>query len=131
MGQGRILRRKAGWQEDGRLIAPVEEKSFEIEKQNSMKAGEVDLDDFCLKCPCENGKILVSVMEYAGKTLSITRCVQEEHEVKDGMVVLGENEAFVAVINRHGKGTRAVALCAISDFARERWHPRFPTTPTT
>ena len=96
--------------EDGRLIAPVEEKSFEIEKQNSMKAGEVDLDDFCLKCPCENGKILVSVMEYAGKTLSITRCVQEEHEVKDGMVVLGENEAFVAVINRHGKGTRAVGV---------------------
>ena len=41
---------------------------------------------------------------------SMTRCAVEELEVKDNKVVLGEGMAFVAVINRHGKGTKALGI---------------------
>ena len=49
-------------------------------------------------------------MEYHDLLQSMTRCAVEELEVKDNKVVLGEGMAFVAVINRHGKGTKALGI---------------------
>lgn len=96
--------------ENGRLTVPVEKKTFALEEKNSMNTGPVALSDFCLKCPVENGRVRVNVMEYENLVSSITALTEEEHEVRDGRLVLGKNEVFVAVINRHGKGTRAVGV---------------------
>lgn len=96
--------------EDGTLIAEIEEKPFELENRNSMNVGELSLEDFCLKCPKNHGTAAVNVMEYKTRIQSHTICTVQEHEIRDGQLVLQENEAFVAVINRHGKGTRAVGV---------------------
>lgn len=50
--------------EDGRLIAEIEERPFEMENRNSMNVGELSLEDFCLKCPKNHGTAAVNVMEY-------------------------------------------------------------------
>lgn len=96
--------------EDGKLVSPIEEKPFELERRNSMNVGSLSLKDFILECPIRQGKAMVNVMEYKTRIQSHTVCTAQEHEIMDGQLVLQENEAFVAVINRYGKGTRAVGV---------------------
>lgn len=96
--------------EHGKLTVEIEDREYAMEKRNSMNAGEVTLDDFIVKAPVESGTVKVNVMEYHDLLQSMTRCTVEELEVKDGTVVLKEGMAFVAVINRHGKGTKALGI---------------------
>lgn len=96
--------------ENGSLTVPIEERSFELETRNSIDVGTLSPEDFILKAPVENGTVKVRVMEYINLTQSKTRCSVEELSVKDGRVILKEHMAFVAVLNRYGKGTRALGI---------------------
>jgi len=96
--------------EHGVLTEPIEEEEYELETRNSMKIESVSLEDFLVKPPVSNGTVWVNVMEYQSLTASLTHCVQEELTVRDGRLVLGEGMAFVAVLNRHGKGTKAIGI---------------------
>lgn len=96
--------------EHGRLVASIEDKQFELEERNSMKVSEVTLEDFIVKTPVENGTVRVNVMEYWDLIQSMTRCSVTELEVKNGRLQLEDGMAFVAVINRHGKGTKALGV---------------------
>lgn len=96
--------------ENGRLIAPIEDKPYELEKRNSMKLSGVSLEDFILAPPVREGCARVNVMEYESLTASLTRLTQEELPVRDGRLKLSEGMAFVAVLNRHGKGTKALGI---------------------
>lgn len=99
---------------DGKLTVPVEEKTFEIETRNSMNLAPVSEEDFEILPPVENGTVKVNVMAYQSLDSSVTDLAVEEIPVKDGKLVLGDGMAFVAVVNRYGKGTKALGI--VKDF---------------
>lgn len=90
--------------QDNKLIEEIEEKVYDIEKENSVHVKKLSLDDFKLKAPIKEGKINVKVIKYLMQTSSATEFVTEELPVKDGYIDISHdsNLKFVAVINRHG-----------------------------
>lgn len=96
--------------ENGALTVPIEDPSYEMETRNSMNISEVSLEDFIVKAPVENGTVKVNVMEYLTLIASQTKCTVAELEVRDGRLILEEGMAFVAVLNRYGKGTKALGI---------------------
>ena len=95
---------------DGRLTVPVEDKTYEIETRNSMDLAPVSEEDFVIKPPVENGTVKIHVMEYLSLDSSVTKLSTAELPVRDGHIILGEDMAFVAVLNRYGKGTKALGI---------------------
>ena len=92
--------------QDGKLLQPIEDKEYEIETRNSVQLKELSLDDFHVDTPVENGKVNVNVMVYPNLELSSTYVEKTEFEVKDGSIVLPNDDyKFVIVLNRYGKGT--------------------------
>lgn len=92
--------------QDGKLLQPIEDKEYEIETRNSVQLKELSLDDFHVVTPVENGKVTVNVMVYPNLELSSTYVEKTEFEVKDGNIVLPDDDyKFVIVLNRYGKGT--------------------------
>lgn len=92
--------------QDGKLLQPIEDKEYEIETRNSVQLKELSLDDFHVDTPVENGKVTVNVMVYPNLELSSTYVEKTEFEVKDGNIVLPDDDyKFVIVLNRYGKGT--------------------------
>ena len=92
--------------QDGKLLQPIEDKEYEIETRNSVQLKELSLDDFHVVTPVENGKVTVNVMVYPNLELSSTYVEKTEFEVKDGSIVLPDDDyKFVIVLNRYGKGT--------------------------
>ena len=92
--------------QDGKLLQPIEDKEYEIETRNSVQLKELSLDDFHVDTPVENGKVAVNVMVYPNLELSSTYVEKTEFEVKDGNIVLPDDDyKFVIVLNRYGKGT--------------------------
>ena len=92
--------------QDGKLLQPIENKEYEIETRNSVQLKELSLDDFHVDTPVENGKVNVNVMVYPNLELSSTYVEKTEFEVKDGNIVLPDDDyKFVIVLNRYGKGT--------------------------
>ena len=92
--------------QDGKLLQPIEDKEYEIETRNSVQLKELSLDDFHVDTPVENGKVNVNVMVYPNLELSSTYVEKTEFEVKDGCIVLPDDDyKFVIVLNRYGKGT--------------------------
>lgn len=95
---------------DGKLTEPVAELDFEIETRNSVNLTPMDADAFAIKAPVENGTVTVNIMEYLTKDSSVTVKNTVELPVKDGKIILGEDMNFVAVVNRYGKGTKALGI---------------------
>lgn len=92
--------------QDGKLLQPIEDKEYEIETRNSVQLKELSLEDFHVDTPVENGKVKVDVMVYPNLELSSTYVEKTEFEVKDGSIVLPDDDyKFVIVLNRYGKGT--------------------------
>lgn len=92
--------------QDGKLLQPIEDKEYEIETRNSLQLKELSLEDFHVVTPVENGKVKVNVMVYPNLELSSTYVEKTEFEVKDGNIVLPDDDyKFVIVLNRYGKGT--------------------------
>ena len=92
--------------QDGKLLQPIEDKEYEIETRNSVQLKELSLDDFHVDTPVENGKVNVNVMVYPNLELSSTYVEKTEFEVKDGSIVLPDDDyKFAIVLNRYGKGT--------------------------
>lgn len=92
--------------QDGKLLQPIVDKEYEIETRNSVQLKELSLEDFHVVTPVENGKVKVNVMVYPNLELSSTYVEKTEFEVKDGSIVLPDDDyKFVIVLNRYGKGT--------------------------
>ena len=99
--------------ENGKLLAHIEEKEFDIENKNSVHVKDLSIEDFILKANVENGKVKANVIKYFTQTSSSTEIIEEEFEVENGVVKLSEDSdtKFVVVINRHGKlYTKSIAL---------------------
>lgn len=95
---------------DGKLTEPVEDITYELETRNSMNLAPVSEEDFVIEAPVQNGTVKVNVMKYQSLDSSVTDLSTAELQVKDGRLVPGEGMAFVAVLNRYGKGTKALGV---------------------
>ena len=107
--------------ENGILLKEIEEKEFDIEKDNSVHVKNLSVEDFKLKAPIENGKIKTTVIKYLMQTSSSTEFLTEELPVKNGYIDLShdENLKFVSIINRHGKlDNKTVAV--VRDFGTKK-----------
>lgn len=102
----------------GKMIEEIRELSFEIENRNSMNTGTLDIEDFRLKVPVENGTVTANVMTYVDKAFVYTKVTQEEIPVVNGELRLPENVMYAAVVNRYGHGTRSVSL--VRNFGLEK-----------
>lgn len=96
--------------EAGHLLVPIETKEYAIESENSLKLRKLELDDFKLKLPIENGTLKVNVIRYESHKFSNTTIEVEELQVMDGVLVLDDDLNWVAVFNRHGKDSHAIHL---------------------
>lgn len=96
--------------ENGHLITPIETKEYPIESENSIKLKKLELDDFKIKLPIQNGFLKVNVIKYESHKFSNTTVEVEELEVIDGELVLDDNLNWVAIFNRHGKDNHAIHL---------------------
>ena len=95
---------------NGKMTVPIEDKSFDLEKKNSVALDPVSAKDFVICPPVRNGMVRVNVMEYVSLDSGITKLSVEELSVKDGQLLLGEDMAFMAVLNRYGKGTKSLGI---------------------
>lgn len=98
---------------NGKLITEINDKKFDLETENSVHISNLSLDDFELKAPIENGKAKVNVIKYNSQLSSATEIIEEVVNIKNGTVVLDDNDdlKFVIVINRHGKlDTKSIGL---------------------
>ena len=102
---------------DGKLAEPIADLDFEIETRNSMNLAPVTEEDFIIVPPVENGTVTVNIMEYQTKDSSVTDRKTVELPVENGRIVLGEEMAYVAVLNRYGKGTKALGI--VKNFGLE------------
>ncbi len=109
--EGKIVAR------DGKLAEPVADLDFEIETRNSMNLAPVTVEDCTVVPPVENGTVTVNIMEYLTKDSSVTIQKTVELPVENGQIVLGEEMAYVAVLNRYGKGTKALGI--VKNFGLE------------
>ncbi|MCD8122269.1 MAG: adenine deaminase [Clostridiales bacterium] len=94
----------------GRLVVEIPERHAKLEERNSVRVPELSEEDFVLRAPEGKTRVKVRVMEYISKDGSRTRCIEEELPVEDGRICLGEEMAFVSVVNRYGRGTRSVGI---------------------
>ncbi len=101
--------------ENGKLLVDIEDKTYDIEKENSVTVKELSLEDFIIKAPIENGEIICNVMEYQGLT-SVTKLSEITLPVKDYRLDISSDSTlkFVAVINRYGKDQ--MALHVVKNF---------------
>lgn len=102
---------------DGKLTEEVEDLDFEIETRNSMNLEMTNEEDFVIHPPVENGTVTVNIMEYLAKDASVTKCGTVELPVVNGRIIPGEDMAFVAVLNRYGKGTKGLGI--VKNFGLE------------
>lgn len=102
---------------DGKLVVEIPDQDYEIETRNSMNLAQVSEADFAIETPVENGTVKVNIMEYLTKDSSVTVLGTEELPVVDGKIVLGKDMAFVAVLNRYGKGTKGLGI--VKNFGLE------------
>ncbi len=102
---------------DGKLVEPIADQDYEIETRNSMNLAPVTAADFVIKTPVESGTVKVNIMEYLTKDSSVTVKNTVELAVENGKIVLGEDMAFVAVLNRYGKGTKGFGI--VKNFGLE------------
>ena len=87
---------------DGELVVDITEAHDPLEDKNSMIVKPLNIEDFCIKAPIENGKIKTHVMTHHDLLLSDTSDEMIELDVVDGKVQLhDENLKYVAVVNRH------------------------------
>lgn len=101
---------------DGKLLAEIKDRSYEIEQKNSMHVKELSVDDFRFKAPVQNGTVKVNLMEYKDLLLSSTLHACEELPVEEGYLKLNDEDLkYVAVVNRH-EGHDTIGLGVVRGF---------------
>ncbi|WP_192988284.1 adenine deaminase [Carnobacterium mobile] len=100
--------------EKGKMVVEIKERSFEIEKRNTVNILPIQPNDFFMKVPNDQqkGTIKVNVPTYYDLNASITKLQLEELPVKNGVVDISHDPdlAYVLTINRYGKKNSTLGL---------------------
>lgn len=95
---------------DGVIFDKNEDYSFDIEKENTINLPPLSLESFTLKPPVNEGLVDVNTIFYPHAQKSFTKLKQSKIKVNNKRLILGPNQAFVAIINRHAKGSCALGV---------------------
>ncbi|MCI2153199.1 MAG: adenine deaminase [Solobacterium sp.] len=96
---------------DDKLMVKIEDRTDPIEEIDSMNIPDLTAEDFVLKAPIQNGTVRVNVIDYPSLSSAYTKRVEMNLEVKDGKVLLpDENTKFAAIVNRFGLDHIALAV---------------------
>lgn len=106
--------------ENGKMVAEIPERSFELERRNSVNVKELSVEDFTIKAPIENGKAKVNVLCFDNGLSILSNARVYEIPVKDGKLVLEDPlMKFVAVVNRY-EGNDNIALHVVREFGLKK-----------
>lgn len=93
----------------GKLSVSFPSTLWPLEHVNSIHLQPIGLKDLRVNAPISNGKVTVNVMAYDSLTSLTTNLEPCVMLVKDDHVVLEDPRfAWVAVLNRHGQGSKAI-----------------------
>lgn len=89
--------------EYGQLHVKIKERDFPIEKENSVFVDSLEVEDFQIKAPIQEGKVKTKVIKYRTLNFSTTDFVERELPVKNGLIDLSDHPElkYIIVINRH------------------------------
>ncbi len=95
---------------EGRMVVDVPKRAFPQEARNTVRL-EIPSEE-ALRIPAEGASARVRVVKYDSLNGSTTSFSVEDLPVEDGYLTLGGDRdlKFVAVLNRHGGGTRFVGV---------------------
>lgn len=100
--------------EKGKMAVPIKQRSFEIEKRNTVHVLPLQDEDFILRAPNnqQDGTVKVNVPAYYEKNASITHLQVEELPVQNGVIDISHDPdlAYVLTVNRYGKKNRTLGL---------------------
>lgn len=106
--------------ENGKLTVEIPERSFELEKRNSVNVKELSAEDFTIKAPIENGSVKVNVLCFENGLSILSNATPYDIKVVDGKLVLEDPlMKFVAVVNRY-EGNDNIALHVVREFGLKK-----------
>ncbi len=98
----------------GKMIVEIKQRSFEIEKRNTVNILPMQSEDFIMRAPNnqQDGTIKVNVPTYYELDASITNLQVEKLPVKNGIIDISHDPdlAYVLTINRYGKKNSTLGL---------------------
>lgn len=98
---------------DNKLLAQINDKKYEIEELNTVFVEKLDIDDFKIKAPVNEGEIETTIITYQDHTFSNTYFESLKLPVKNGYLDISEYDDlnYVIIINRHkNHNTKAIAI---------------------
>lgn len=98
--------------EDGRLLAAIEDKDYEIERINSVSIPTPDLEKLKISVSAQGTSVRCNIIAFNPDKGFMTDFETAEIPVKDGYLdISGDPDLkFAAVINRYGAGTIGLAV---------------------
>lgn len=88
----------------GELVTPIEPKNYPIESINTISV-DIDITEetFQIQAPIEKGVVKCNIIEYLDVNSHVTKCLEKNMAVENGVVRLDEDTEFqfVTIINRH------------------------------
>ena len=100
--------------EKGEMVIEIKQRSFEIEKRNTVNIPPMQSEDFIMKAPNnqQNGFVKVNVPTYYELNASITNLQVEELPVVNGVIDISQDPdiAYVLTVNRYGKKNSTLGL---------------------
>lgn len=98
--------------EDGKLLAVIEDRDYEIEKINSVSIPIPSADSLKIAAPADREKVTCNIIVFDSQKGFMTDFGTADIPVKDGYLdISGDPDLkYAAVINRYGKGTIGHAI---------------------
>lgn len=102
---------------NGKLIEDLENKIFELEEKNTVYVHDLNVSDFVIKAPIQEGTITTRVIKYLDFNSADTEFVIEKLNVKNGCVDISTDNdlKYAVVINRH-QGHNEIGYGIVRNF---------------
>lgn len=101
---------------DGKLTAEIPDRSFPLEKRNSVCVRELSEEDFTLRVSLPDGRAAVNLLEYPDPVVPVTVRGRAEAAVRGGRILLEDPDLrYVAVVN-HYPGRDTIGLGVVRGF---------------
>ncbi len=98
--------------EDGKLLAEIEDKDYEIEKINSVSIPTPDADKLKIAVSGRDGNVRCNIIAFNPEKGFMTDFETADLPVKDGFLDISADQdlKYAAVVNRYGAGTIGQAV---------------------
>lgn len=103
--------------ENGKLSIDIDTQHFEFEDKNTVYIDNLNIENFIVKAPVNDGNVKVRVIKYVDFNSADTEMQVEEIPVKNGCLDISFDDGlkFAAVINRH-KAHNTMSFGVVRNF---------------